>query len=946
MSSNYKLRAAVRLALCVGSGALAFGSAPTAIAQDDAASESIEEITVTGSRIKRADLDSASPVTVLDRADILAQGITDVGNLIQRMPAMSGSPLGTTVNNGNTEEGIVQIDLRGLGVDRTVTLINGKRTVDRGDYTTIPSIMIERVEILKDGASAVYGADAVAGVVNIITRKDFEGVNIDLQTADWFDTDNADQQSIALIAGKTFDEGNFIFGMEYIDQKEAFQRDVPWDYMQGSYYIYYDSLKGCENQPAAEYTGTGDGGCYFFGSSRIPESFLRFENNAGPTGSNIFMIPEPGAVMAEWDGRTFNYAPVNYIQTPYQRTNIFAEANFDVTENVRFNASIRANERISDQELAPLPYDDNLYPAWSGFFNGEFVDGGISDQNFYLREAVDRYNAANGTSLPYEPIINIRRRMTETPRHYHQEVTQYQAVVGFEGELTLGDSELGWDAYYNKGYRSMSSQQLGQFSGQRLQNSLGPSADFRDAVGSLGSPDGTPECYVDINDSASFIPDCVPLNMFGGEGTVSAEMLDYIAVTLVESRLWTQDIFGMSVTGEFGDLQGGPFGWAAGYAYRDDTFRYTPDSNKTLGTASGGDAFPTDGALTSNSIFLEGYAPLFDNGTQSLALKGGYRYDDYNIFGDDTTWQLGVEFQALETLKLRATAGTVFRAPTIVDLFEGLQDDAPSYNDPCDATDFDPSNGVAIAPGCEREAIRRDTQTTGRIGGSPALVPETGETLTAGFVWTPDIRDYDLSFTVDYWQVEIDDAITTYGVQNILDLCYIEQRAEFCPLIFRRNDVDFSIDEVIDTNVNVASQTAKGIDIEARFDFDTSFGQFETAMLWAHMLERTRTDFPGAPVQKLEGTHTNITANDGGTYAENKINFSAHWYRGDFSVGYLAEYIDSITAEGTTRLTLGVTNLTDEEPPYIDTAFNANTDTNTYRMFGTGYFFRISQTFD
>ena len=155
MFSNRRLQTAVRLALGVGAGAMAAGYAPGALAQDAGADEPLEEIITTGSRIKRADLDSASPVTVLDREDIMAQGITDVGNLIQRMPSMSGTPLGTTTNNGNNEEGTVQIDLRGMGVDRTVTLINGKRTVDGGDYTTIPSIMIERVEILKDGASAV-----------------------------------------------------------------------------------------------------------------------------------------------------------------------------------------------------------------------------------------------------------------------------------------------------------------------------------------------------------------------------------------------------------------------------------------------------------------------------------------------------------------------------------------------------------------------------------------------------------------------------------------------------------------------------------------------------------------------------------------------------------------------------------------------------------------------
>jgi len=992
MYTNTKLQNAVRLALGISAGTLAFGVSPGALAQDDGVDE-LEEITVTGSRIKRADLDTASPVTVIDRADIMAQGITDVGNLIQRMPSMSGTPLGTTTNNGNTEEGTVQIDLRGMGIDRTVTLINGKRTVDRGDYTTIPAIMIERVEVLKDGGSAVYGADAVAGVVNIITRTDFEGVNVDVQTADWFDTDNGQQTSIGLIAGKQFDGGNVMFGMEYIDQEEVFQRDTPWGFLQGSYYIYYDSLIGCEAHPAAPYDGTPSGGCTFFGSSRIPESRLNFFSIADPNdpdnplydGNGTFLIDQPGAVMSAHDGRTYNYAPINYMQTPYQRTNIFVEGNFDVSDNIRFKGSFRGGERQSDQELAPLPFDDNIYPAWSGTFVTDagtgvpttyFVDGGVSDQNFYLRQAIDNYNAANGTSLPYDPLQNIRRRMTETPRHFSQDLEQYQAVVGFEGTLALSNSELDWDIYYNKGHRTMASQQLGQFSGERLQLSLGPSADRLDALGNP-NPDGVPECYGDLVDTIP-IAGCVPFNVFGGEGTVSQEMLDYIGVTLIETRLWEQDIVGASVSGAFGELQGGPFGWAAGYAYRHDRFTYTPDSNKSLGTATGGDAFPTDGGLISNSVFVEIFAPVFDNGTQSLSLKGGARYDEYNLFGGDETWQVGVEFQALESLKLRATAGTVFRAPTINDLFEGLQDSAPLYTDPCDPDDFDVT-GQTIAPGCSRTAIRTDTQVTSRIGGEATLIPETGDTITAGFVWRPEFGDSNLSLTVDYWKIEVDDAITTFGAQNILDQCYIEQDPAFCTLIFRRDDAEFTIKEIIDTNVNVAAQTGEGIDTEVRYNLDTRAGEFELALLWAHMLDRTRTDFPGAPIKQLEGTHTNVTANDGGTYAEDKVNFSARWFRGNFSVSYLAEFISSIEAAptyvprapgltfiqqidsflyhdlvldysfnrfGTTRLTLGVTNLSDEEPPFIDNAFNASTDPNTYRMFGTGYFFRISQTFE
>lgn len=949
MKHNPLLRAGVRLALGATAGSLGLAATAVQAQEDDSVVAPLEEITVTGSRIKRADLDSASPVTVLDREDIMAQGITDVGNLIQRMPSMSGTPLGTTTNNGNTEEGTVQIDLRGMGPARTVTLINGKRTVDGGDFTTIPAIMIERVEILKDGASAIYGADAVAGVVNIITRSDFDGVNIDLQTADHFDMDSGVQNAVSLIAGTNFDRGNFVFGAEYIDQEEAFQRDAPWDFFQGSYYIYYETDFGCESDPTS---------CTFFGSSRIPESRLVF-----PSG-DIFMVPEPGAVMEEYDGRTYNYAPVNYIQTPYNRTNVFGEGAFDVTDNVRFKASIRGTSRRSDQELAPLPYDTNIDPGYEGVFNGNAYTG-ISPDNFYLQDAIDRYNAANGTSLAYEPVTNARRRMTETPRHFSQDLSQYQSMLGFEGTY----NDLDWELYYNKGYRSLVNNDLGQFSGERLINALGPSADL--------DGDGSPECYGDIGDPTSVIAGCVPLNLFGGEGTVTQDMLDYVGVELVDTRVREQDIVEASVSGSAFELPGGEFGWAVGAQYRDDTFKYTPDSAKVLGAATGGTGAGTDGSLYSTSVYVEGYAPVFDNGTQSLALKGGARWDDYNLFGDDTTWQVGVEFQVIDSLKLRGTVGTAFRAPTIEELYDGLRDDAPTYADPCDPGDFQANyggNGSNVAPGCGQVATRTDTQTTALIGGSAALQPETADTFTAGVVWTPEFRDGDLSVTVDWWQIDLEEAITTYGVQFTLDQCYVNQVAESCALIARRNDADYTIRDIIDTNVNVASQKAEGVDTEIRYAFDTGFGSFETALLWSHLLERSRTPYPGAPVEEMLGLHfLNSSTEDGGTYAENKWNASVHWNWGELSVGYMAEYIGEIEAAaafqntyfqqidaqvyhdlvfdyrldvvGETMLTLGFTNLTDEEPPFIDRAFNASTDPTTYRMFGRGYFLRLSQTF-
>ena len=234
MFTNSKLTKSVRLALLVGGASVATFASNAVVAQEtpNADSDVVEKISVTGSRIKRTDIESASPVTILDRAALELSGLTDIGDFLQSIPSMSGSPIGTTTNNGGN--GSVQIDLRGLGTARTLTLVNGKRTVDGGDFQTIPSTMIEQVEILKDGASAVYGADAVAGVVNIVTRKDFNGVEVTAQTSDWNDTEGAGQDSLSVIVGKTFAEGNFVFGAERVEQEEAFQSDTPWDFMQNS----------------------------------------------------------------------------------------------------------------------------------------------------------------------------------------------------------------------------------------------------------------------------------------------------------------------------------------------------------------------------------------------------------------------------------------------------------------------------------------------------------------------------------------------------------------------------------------------------------------------------------------------------------------------------------------------------------------------------------------
>jgi len=979
MSSNTKLQNAVRLGLGIGAGALAAGFAPGALAQGADQDVAIEEIITTGSRIKRADIDSASPVTVIDRDVLLAQGITDVGNLLQRMPSMSGSPIGTTTNNGGN--GSVQIDLRGMGVDRTLTLVNGMRTVDGGDYQTIPANMIERVEILKDGASAVYGADAVAGVVNIITRRDFNGLEVNLQNADFFDMDDGAQNTIGLIAGKTFDSGNVVFGAEYVDQSPAFQADAPWDYFQNSYYIYPE---GCENTLTQPYPT----GCFPIGSSRVPQSRLPFLNQGlfhiGTAASQPYEV----GLMATGAAPTYNYAPVNYIQTPYERTNLFSEAHFDITDTVRFNVSVRGNFRKSEQLLAPLPYTGGD-PYYNGFY-ADPVSGttvgyqGVSENNYYLRRAVDAYNAANGTALVYEPVVQPRRRMIETKRNFTQDITQIQVAAGLEGTLA---NDMDWEVHYNSGYRSRTDVDGGQFSGARLFNALGPSADL--------DGDGQPECYANAGsdpggvDAATLITGCVPLNLFGGgevdpvtsqpvTSTLTQDMINYVQVNLIDTFQTQMQTAGASLAGSAMELPGGELGWAVGLGYWGQQYTYNPDSAKVTGAATGNVGAGTTGSLYNTSIFAEILAPVMDNGTQSIDLKAGLRYDDWNAFDGDTTWQFGVEFQALESLKLRGTAGTIFRAPTISDLFGGQVDSFPTFSDPCNAANF------AGSPGCAQIAPQLDNQVNAKLGGNPNLIPETGDTFTAGLVWSPEFGESDTTLIVDYWSVQIEDGISSLGVDFTLTDCYVNQNAASCALITR--NPNYTINNIIDGSINVADQGAKGVDTEIRWAMDTDMGSWEASMLWSHLLERTKVAKPGDAEIDLSGRYTDPTAEDGGAYATDKLNYSLQWARGDLSVGYLGEYISALDADTFcncdsdgdpsnngpngeyiqkidsllyhdivvnytfeqtgTNIAAGFTNITDEEPPFIDTGFNANTDPATYRLFGRGYYVRVTQTFE
>ncbi len=929
-----------------------------AIAQDNTDTEELDSITVTGSNIRGVDLEGALPVTVIGRDQLLATGITDVGDLLQRLPSFSGSPLGTRTNNGGN--GSVRVDLRGIGTGRTLVLIDGRRTVDGGDFQSIPSAMIERVEILKEGASAIYGADAVAGVVNIITRKDFTGAEVEFSINDSFDTDNMQTKQGSLVFGNAGEDGGFVFGLQYEDQGGAFQRDTPYDFMQDSYFILDPDAyrEGGFDLNAAYLNGFGSGtipcGSFTLASGGPALTIDGNDPSSGDCGT-------PGALLTPDDFRPFNggffdpnndsynYAPVNYIQTPFQKTNIFFNGHKEVN-GVEIFTNFRYNHRISEQVLAPIPYTSNNNPAAPLAGGGN----GISADNVFN---------------PFgEDIVNFARRMTETDRRFTQDIQQYQAVIGARGSIL--DTGWSWEASYNFGFRENVSKNFGQFIGSRLANALGPSFFNSDGVATCGTP-------------GNAIDGCVPLNLFGGPGTVTPEMVDYISATLINVTQQQLDVFNANVSGVLFDLPAGPVGSAFGVTYRDQGLNFSPDSSRVVGNATGGQIQPTNGTYDVTSFYSEFNVPLLDNDSLGqMEFNLGARYDDYSTVGANTTVQGGLVYRPTDTLLIRATFAEVFREPSIGLLFAGQFINNPTAQDSCNTSNFGDlppeQQAICIATGVPNGgAPQINTQLQQLRGGNPNLGPEEGETITVGMAWSPEFLD-GFTATLDWWQVDLDEGFTVLTIPQTINLCLTsgDANSAACDLINRRPDG--SVDTVVGSTINAANVKVEGIDLGLTYAFSSDYGQFNLGFQATKLLENSTQPFAGADRNSFEGRYVAQAFNDV------RARFTALWNYGDWSVNYALDHYSALDADLTffgpanlvenggnfetitqsvgsqtysdltvsyavpwqeSTITVGVNNLFDKAPPYIESAFNASTEPATYRAFGRTWFVRWKTRF-
>ena len=601
--------------------------------------EAGEIIEVTGSMIERRELTTAAPVSVLDKADLEGAGLSTIGDILQNLPAQSNA-INAQANNGG--DGSTRVNIRGLGVNRTLVLLNGRRVVPGGigadasvDLNAIPLAAIERVEVLKDGASAVYGSDAVGGVVNIITRQDFRGSEASVYTGgssrgDGFTYD------VSFVTGHSSNKGNIIFSAGYQSQRPVFAGDREFSAADREY--DYEANEEYTSGSTATPGGYIDPATIDLDGDGAPDNVALCGRDASEEMPPLACKPDGRGGWEPFNDPDdlYNYQPSNYLYTPSRRYNIYSAGHYNLTENVKvFYEGLYLN-RQSNQQLAPEPFSGNVP---------------ISARSIYNNTSGDIYD--------------YRRRLEEFgDRNQLQNVDTFRLVTGISGKISADAPAFKnwkWEVSYNYGHTVGLQRLAGNLIVSRLANALGPSFLDADLVPRCGTPDNV-------------IPGCVPMNIMGPSGSISPEQAAYVTFTGVSTGFNDQKTALAQASGRIMKLpNNGDIAIAVGADYRREAGGFTPDPLTSIGDTTGNAQAPTSGSYDVREAFAElSIVPVSGlRGAQWSELSFAARAFDYDTFGSGVTWKAGGLFKTFGGLAVRGTYSTAFRAPSVGELYQG-----------------------------------------------------------------------------------------------------------------------------------------------------------------------------------------------------------------------------------------------------------------------------------
>ena len=818
---HYTPKTGLKTALLVGA-ATAAALSLTGIAKADG----VETVVVTGSRIPQVGLTATSPVTSLSAKDVKLDGVSSISNLLATLPAVVNDGDSETVNNGSV--GIATIDLRNLGAKRTLVLVDGKRLVaaDQSlnvDTNQIPATMIDRIEILTGGASAVYGSDAVAGVVNIILKKDFQGVEADSQASL---TDHGDglKHDSSLILGVTSDngKGNVTIYGEYMhrDPVSEAARDF------SAHALAATNLTHCAT-PATHF-----GGFCFSGSGTIAEGRLKVPSLAGPTAGHGTMFT-PGGGIAIYDGRTFNFAPFQQLQTQGQRYSLGATGHYQVDDSVDFYTRLTFSDNQATTQIGPSPLtslftincgnplqSDAVRQAIFGTTPGGTIAQQCATENPSLR--------TGGNPIFDTRLVNVALRLVQVgPRIGINEHGAFQMVGGVRGDLGEGWT---YDVSGQYGHTFVTQVLLNDALKGNFQNGL------------LVDPN-TGLCTQDATN-------CSPLNFFTAGGLTQANV-DYIRSNLVVDTTVNQWDLQANLIGNL-DAFGirspwakDPIGVALGAEYRQESAAVQPDHNLQTGNLVGNQQIvATSGGFRVGEGYGETRIPIVQDMpfARDITFEGSGRYSSYDRAGSTWTWKAGLEWQVIDDVKFRVAQERSVRAPNVAELFTPAGGTSANPGiDPCGSAK-QTTAALCVATGVPAGSVFSanldcpTNQCEGAIGGNPFLKPEASDSRTLGVVFTPTFIP-GFTATVDWYDIKIHGFIAATPLQTILNNCYSlalnpTQSATNPACSFIHRDALGTIATantgfVVQAEGNIAQDKVDGLDFEV--NYDTSLDDFGLA---------------------------------------------------------------------------------------------------------------------
>jgi iron complex outermembrane receptor protein len=964
---KHPLRDAICIAMTAATfsgGALAQDAAP---AEQEGASE-LDRVTVTGSRIRRAEVETSQPIFQLNREEIQAQGLTSVGDVIQNISA-NGSALNSTFNNGGNGE--TRVSLRNLGSNRTLVLVNGRRWVGGTglggavDLNTIPTAAVERIEVLKAGASSIYGSDAIAGVVNVILRNDYQGAEGNAYMG-VFDKGDGFRQSYDLTIGTSDDRFSAMFGAGYVKEEPvlAGDRDI------SSVPVY--------NTGVSFGSSTTPGGRFALCTGTInPVTGACSVAQTRPDGTSGFFTYDAGRTGNQWRNFVaadqYNFAPENYLITPQERKSIFGRATLNLTDDVQAFIQATYNNRRSEQLLAAMP-----------IVLGSGPGAGTQPRTI----SISQFSIYNPFGAP---VSRIQRRAVETGgRSFNQNVDTFGFSGGLEGSFERWNRYFTWDAGMVYGRNDQNDTTYGLFNVLALRNALGPSEIRNGVPVCVNQPGGT------------VITGCVPLNLLGAPGSITPEMLNYVSFVAHDEFGYKMKQYFANLTGEIAELPGGMLAFAAGVERRTESGYDQPDALINSGNTTGNARTATAGQYSLQEAYGELSIPLLKDVpfAKQLEFSLSSRYSDYSNFGDTVNSAFGFKWRPIEDLMVRGNWAEGFRAPSIGELYAGVADSFPTLADPCSTTFGGGYNGLTTEQRnrCHAQGVpvggydQGNAQIRISVGGNPNLGPETSTTKTLGVVWSPSfISGFDVS--LDWWKIELENTITAFSGQFIVNQCIRQGIQAFCNQ-YSRNPGG-PINTLLSSGVNIGAANVEGFDMTLNYRMpETSFGRFSVTWDTTYMSDYSTDNDADGDVDAADGgsrVGEYFDRNNGWRIRSNAL---LRWEMGDFGATWFSRYYSrqeepcrfiglpndlgfgqlcnaaTVNSSGivqagsqnrigattyhdasiywkapwNARVTLGVNNVFDKEPPTAFTAF-ANSFDPQYEVPGQFFYLQYNQKF-